>query len=102
DSAALIAAELGSVYTRDLAWKYIQKNWEKVSAQFTTFSGAYVVGATGNFCSADELNDVTSFFASHKVAASERTLARAKDAIHACIALRRSRISRAGWRRTSK
>ncbi|HTJ30049.1 MAG TPA: M1 family metallopeptidase [Acidobacteriaceae bacterium] len=88
DSAGLIAQELASVYTRDLAWKYIQENWEKVSAQFTTFSGAYVVGATGNFCSADQLNDMTSFFASHKVAASERTLARAKDAIHGCIALR--------------
>jgi aminopeptidase N len=88
DSASLIATELGSVYTRDFAWRYIHENWEKVSAQFTTFSGAYVVGATGNFCSADQLNDVTSFFASHKVAASERTLARAKDAINACITLR--------------
>ena len=88
DSAALIAVELNSVYTRDLAWKYIQENWEKVSAQFTTFSGAYVVGGMGNFCSADQLNDVTSFFASHKVAASERTLARAKDAINACVSLR--------------
>ncbi len=88
DSASLIAQELGSVYTRELAWKYIQENWEKVSAQFTTFSGAYVVGATGNFCTADDLNEVTSFFAAHKVAASERTLARAKDAINACIALR--------------
>lgn len=74
--------------TQDLAWQYIQQNWDKVKAQLTTSMGGYLVGATGAFCSADRLNEVTSFFASHAVASSERSLARAKDAINDCIELR--------------
>lgn len=88
DAAGFIAAELRSTDTRELAWKYIQDNWSKVSAQFTTFSGSYVVGSAGAFCSQDKLTEVDGFFATHKVAASERTLARAKDQIGDCIALR--------------
>jgi len=88
DSASFLARELRDIDTRDFAWQYIQDNWSKVAAQLTTFSGAYIVGATGSFCSADKLAEVDRFFAGHKVAASEHTLARAKDQINDCIALR--------------
>ena len=90
DAAAFIASELRSRDTRDLAWQYIQDNWDKVAAQLTEFGGAYIVGATGSFCSADRIDQVSSFFAAHKVAASARTLARAKDQINDCIDLRSS------------
>ncbi|HEX3438252.1 MAG TPA: M1 family aminopeptidase [Pseudacidobacterium sp.] len=74
--------------TRDAAWQYIQQNWDKVQAQLTTAMGAYLVSATGSFCSADARDQVESFFATHKVPASERSLARAKDQINDCIELR--------------
>jgi len=38
--------------TRDQTWDYMQKNWDKVHAQLTVSSGAEVVRATGNFCTA--------------------------------------------------
>jgi hypothetical protein len=66
----------------------VQDNWDKVSAQFTTFAGASLIGGTGGFCSADRLDQVGSFFAAHKVAASEHALARAKSQIGDCIDLR--------------
>ena len=88
DAAGFIASELRGRDTRDLAWQYIQDNWDKVAAQLTEFGGAYIVGATGSFCSADRIDQVGSFFAAHKVAASARTLARAKDQINDCIDLR--------------
>ena len=88
DAAAFIAIELRSRDTRDLAWQYIQDNWDKVAAQLTESGGAYIVGATGSFCSADRVDQVGSFFAAHKVAASARTLARAKNQISDCIDLR--------------
>jgi aminopeptidase N len=88
DAAGFIASELRSRDTRDLAWQYIQDNWDKVTAQLTEFGGAYIVGATGAFCSADRIGEVTDFFAAHKVAASARTLSRAKDQIDDCIDLR--------------
>lgn len=74
--------------TRDEAWQYIQQNWDKVQAQLTTSMGAYLVGATGSFCSAEARDQVESFFSTHKVAASERSLTRAKNQINDCIELR--------------
>ena len=88
DAAAFVASELRSRDTRDLAWQYIQDNWGKVAVQLTEFGGAYIVSATGAFCSAERIDQVASFFAMHKVAASARALARAKDQINDCIDLR--------------
>jgi len=88
DSWILIAIELGESQTRDLAWSWVQKNWDKVKAQFTTASGANVVSATGSFCTVTRRDEVASFFATHKVDAADRTLAKALDSIDACIKLR--------------
>jgi aminopeptidase N/puromycin-sensitive aminopeptidase len=88
DAAAFMATELRARDTQDIAWQYVQDNWDKVKAQFTTFGGAYLVSGAGGFCSADRIEQVSSFFSTHKVAASERALARTKDQINDCIDLR--------------
>ena len=88
DAAYFVASELYARDTQDAAWQYVQDNWDKVSAQFTTFAGASLIAGTGGFCSADRLEQVGSFFAAHKVAASEHALARAKSQIGDCIDLR--------------
>ncbi len=74
--------------TREQTWSYIQQNWEKVHAQMTTNSGSRVVGAAGSFCSVEKHDEVASFFATHKVDAAERTLAKALDSINDCVHLR--------------
>ena len=88
DAAALMSSELRTRNTQDFAWQYMQQNWDKVLAQLTTFGGAYIVGGTGSFCSADRLQEVTSFFDTHKVTAAERALVRTKNQINDCIDLR--------------
>ena|SRR5579859_23887 len=88
DSASLISAELRGRDTRELAWNYIQQNWDKVIAQVTESSGANIVGSAGSFCSAERQQQVASFFGTHKVPAAERTLRRAQDQIADCIDLR--------------
>jgi aminopeptidase N/puromycin-sensitive aminopeptidase len=88
DSWILLAIELSQRSTRDLAWAWVQKNWDKVQAQFTTASGANVVSATGSFCTVQRRDEVAKFFATHKVEAAERTLAKALDSIDACVKLR--------------
>ncbi len=88
DAFIVFAIELQSRENQDFAWDYIQKNWDKVIAQVTMSSGAGLVEATGSFCSAEKLNEMTAFFSTHKVAASEHALARAKDQIGDCIDLR--------------
>jgi aminopeptidase N len=88
DSWVLLAILLSQRETRDQAWEYIGQNWEKVHAQFTTSSGNRVVAATASFCSVERRDEVANFFATHKVDASERTLAKAIDSINACVQLR--------------
>ncbi len=87
DSWILLSILLQNPDTRELAWKYIQDNWTKVSAQFTQSSGQRVVSATSGFCSAEKRDEVTSFFTTHKVEAAERTLKQVGDSINACIQL---------------
>ncbi len=88
DSWILMAAVLTARETRDQAWDYIQQHWDKVHAQFTTNSGVRIVAAAGSFCTAQQRDQVTTFFATHPVDASERTLAKSIDSINACIQLR--------------
>lgn len=88
DAAIQLLIMLQGRDTRDQAWKYIRQNWDKVKAQLTTSMGGYLVGATGSFCSAQARDQVVDFFTTHKVPASERALARAKDQINDCIELR--------------
>jgi aminopeptidase N/puromycin-sensitive aminopeptidase len=88
DSGSLLVSLLRHRETRDQTWEYIQKNWDKVHAQLTVSSGAEVVQATGSFCTVRERDEVTDFFATHKVESSERTLAKAVDSINDCIQVR--------------
>jgi aminopeptidase N len=88
DSWILLSILIQNPDTRDQAWAYDKANWDKVQAQFTTFSGAAVVSSTGSFCSADAKADVQQFFATHKVAASDQALQHALESIDGCIALR--------------
>jgi aminopeptidase N len=88
DSWTVLVILLRDRETRDQAWAYIEKHWDKVHAQFTANSGVRVVAATGNFCSVKQRDEVAGFFAAHKVDASERTLAKAIDSMNDCIQMR--------------
>jgi hypothetical protein len=89
DSAIQVAIALGDVSTRDQTWNYMVTNWDKVQAQFTTASGAYVVDSASSFCSAEARDDVRKFFAAHKVASSSVSLKHAIERIDGCIELRK-------------
>jgi aminopeptidase N/puromycin-sensitive aminopeptidase len=89
DAIIQFAIALDSDENRDQAWKYIQNNWEKVQAQFTTEMGAVLVGSTGSFCSAGDRTSVEQFFSTHKVASSDKALKHALERIDGCIELRK-------------
>jgi aminopeptidase N/puromycin-sensitive aminopeptidase len=88
DAARFLTVELHDRDTQDIAWQFVQTHWDQVAAQLTTFSGADLISGTGGFCSVDRIGEVANFFASHKVAAAQQALARAKDQIDDCINLR--------------
>jgi aminopeptidase N/puromycin-sensitive aminopeptidase len=88
DAAIQLMTPLRDVDTRDQAWDYVKANWDKVRAQLTESMGAYLVSATGSFCSAAARDDVSSFFATHKVAAADVELRHAIEHINGCITFR--------------
>jgi aminopeptidase N/puromycin-sensitive aminopeptidase len=88
DAVALFAIALQSPNTQNSAWQYIEENWPKVKAQFTTWAGGELVSSTAAFCTAEKREQVKDFFATHKVAASESALMRSQNAINDCVDLR--------------
>ncbi|HEV2486653.1 MAG TPA: M1 family metallopeptidase [Terracidiphilus sp.] len=88
DAAIQFSISLQIAANRNQAWDYIKTHWDKVQAQLTTDMGSYLVGATGGFCSADARDDVQSFFSTHKVSSSDRTLKHAVERINGCIEFR--------------
>jgi aminopeptidase N/puromycin-sensitive aminopeptidase len=88
DAAIQLSVSLRTPASRDQAWSYIKSNWDKVQAQLTTEMGGYLVSSTGSFCSAEMRDDVQSFFATHKVAATDRALKQAVERINGCIEFR--------------
>jgi aminopeptidase N/puromycin-sensitive aminopeptidase len=85
DAAVQFAIPLQIAETRDQAWSYIKANWDKVHLQFTTAMGASLVRSTGSFCTVQARDDVKSFFATHKVSASDVALKHALERIDGCV-----------------
>jgi aminopeptidase N/puromycin-sensitive aminopeptidase len=88
DAAHLFAVALQSPNTQDNAWQYIEQNWPKVKAQFTTWAGGTLVSSTAAFCTAERRDQVKDFFTTHKVAASANALTRSQNSINDCVDLR--------------
>src|ERR1700760_1417376 len=88
DAPRLFSVALQSPDTQDNAWQYIEQNWPKVKAQFTTWAGGSLVSSTAAFCTSQRRDEVKDFFATHKVAASANALTRSQNSINDCVDLR--------------
>jgi aminopeptidase N len=88
DAVRLFSVALQSPNTQDNAWQYIEQNWPKVKAQFTTWAGGSFVSSTSAFCTTEKRDQVKDFFTTHPVAASASALTRAQNSINDCADLR--------------
>jgi aminopeptidase N len=88
DAAFQLAISLDTDKNRDLAWKFIQSHWDQVQKEFTPEMGNVLVGATSAFCSESERDEVSQFFAAHKVPDADQALKHAIERINGCIELR--------------
>jgi aminopeptidase N/puromycin-sensitive aminopeptidase len=88
DAAIQLAIALQIDASRDQAWKFIEDNWDKVHALLTTEMGEVLVRSTGSFCSAEARDRVQSFFSTHKVESSDKSLKHALESIEGCTELR--------------
>ncbi len=88
DAPQVFGAILANPAGRQLAWDFIRNNWAEVNAKLSNYSESGIVGNTGVFCDAAKRDELESFFTSHKVPASDRTLKLTVEQINGCIDLR--------------
>jgi hypothetical protein len=88
DAPQVFGAVLSNPAGREVAWRFIRDNWAAVSAKLSNYSDSTVIGAVGVFCDASKRDEVETFFTSHKVPASDRTLKLTIEEINGCIDLR--------------
>ena len=88
DALQLVTAVLGNPAGQQLAWGFIRNNWAALEKAGGPFASAEVVGATSGFCDAGLRDQVTEFFAAHKVAAAERTYKQSIERINNCVDLK--------------
>lgn len=83
DGATMLAIMVRTRETRDQAWYYVTRNWDRIQVS----SRSRLVPAAGSFCSAEKRDEVLSFFKAHG-AATDGPLKMADEAINSCIRLR--------------
>jgi aminopeptidase N len=88
DALSLITSVLQNPAGEKLAWEFIQTHWDAVAKAGGPFASAQVVGSTSSFCDANMRDQVTTFFAAHKIAAAERTYKQSIERINNCIDLK--------------
>jgi aminopeptidase N/puromycin-sensitive aminopeptidase len=88
DALGLITGVLGNPAGQKLAWDFIQSHWDAIAKAGGPFASAQVVGATSVFCDASMRDQVTQFFAAHKVEAAERTYKQSIERIDNCVDLK--------------
>jgi len=88
DALQLIGAVLGNPAGRNLAWDFVRQHWPEMEKAGGPFASAEVVQATSVFCDAGRRDQVTEFFAAHKVAAAERAYRQSIERINSCIDLK--------------
>jgi len=89
---------MGNPAGQQLAWDFVRSNWDAVAKAGGPFASADVVAATSVFCAAGLRDQVTEFFAAHKVAAAERTYKQSIERINNCVDLKsQQEMQLASW-----
>ncbi|MPZ20217.1 MAG: M1 family peptidase [Luteitalea sp.] len=88
DTGSLIGDLLANPWSRDATWTFTKQHWPTLMKRLGVFQGIpSIVGALGGFCSEAAAADIKTFFASHQVAAVERTLQQSIERVESCAAL---------------
>ena len=98
DALGLISNVLGNPDGQKLAWDFIRQHWSEIEKAGGPFASAQVVGATSTFCDAGLRDQVTEFFAAHRIEAAERTYRQSIERINNCVDLKSQQESQlASW-----
>jgi len=98
DALGLVTNVLGNPDGEKLAWDFIRQHWSEVEKAGGPFASAQVVNATSSFCNAELRDQVTEFFAAHRIPAAERSYKQAIERINNCVDLKSQQESQlASW-----
>ena len=90
DAAIQLSIALQIPAERQLAWKFIQTHWPQIKGLLTPEMGQILVSSAGSFCTAEDRDQVDSFYSTHKVQDASLSLKRALEQINGCIELRQA------------
>jgi aminopeptidase N/puromycin-sensitive aminopeptidase len=88
DALGVVASVMENPAGQELAWDFILAHWDAVQKVGGPFASARVVGGTGSFCDAHMRDQVTDFYAAHKIEAAERTYRQSIERINNCVDLK--------------
>jgi aminopeptidase N/puromycin-sensitive aminopeptidase len=89
DVSLYLARFFNNAAARERAWQFVKTNWSALEPKVTIFGGdTNLIRALGSFCDAATRDDITAFFAAHKLPSAGRTLGQTVEQIDNCIALR--------------
>jgi len=88
DALGVISSVIGNPAGEKLGWDFILAHWDAVQKAGGPFASAQIVGATSSFCDAHMRDQVTEFYAAHKVEAAERTYRQSIERINNCVDLK--------------
>jgi len=88
DALHVVGAVMENPAGQQLAWDFVRSNWDAVAKAGGPFASAEVVGATSVFCNAGLRDQVTEFFAAHKIEAGERAYKQSIERINICVDLK--------------
>jgi aminopeptidase N len=88
DTGTLLEQILGSPSGRELAWQFIQKQWQTIIEKLGTFQGIpSIARGVQSFCSTERAGEIRQFFTKNRIASSERTVQQSIERIGTCAAV---------------
>jgi aminopeptidase N len=87
DAAQVIAPMFADPLTRPAAWAMAKQHWAELEARSPGIPSRIMASLAG-ICDPAEKKEVEEFFAAHPPKTTSRSLARAYEAMDACIALK--------------
>jgi len=88
DALGVISSVMGSPEGQKQAWDFVLAHWDAVQKAGGPFASAQIVGSTSSFCDAHMRDQVTDFYAAHKIEAAERTYRQSIERINNCVDLK--------------
>jgi len=89
DTGTLIGTMMLHPWSQEMAWEFVQTNWQRIVKTLGEFQGIpSVVASLSAFCSAPRAREVRAFFEKNPIPSSQRAIQQSIERIENCVALK--------------